>query len=383
MLVNMVRNQPIICPKVKRNLPTRLPEVGSRNFTTCHVISSHSHQIMKLIAMSFPKVTGLLCFADALRELCFHRLVQRLIDIDACNRAHEEDLDGSQHQHRRRGSGHMRSSSFGESIEKLVSSGGGGSGAFGGGGGSGGSGGGGGSGSGGGGDGGGGGGVAKIGDAWGTVQCYGLIDTGLQYKEVNPATGWVGERCVLTVRQRQSRLFDDYDGFNFSGIVPSPLLTVGRAKDVRRLLIKYGVSSEFEPRAVYHTAAATALSAEENVEVRCFPVVYLFIHCLSVVYPLFYCQHSPSLVASLRVKLSTIRTNVKVSTIHMLTADRTVLLLPSPLLVTSTHPQPLNPQPSTLNPSILQYLNFSINGFISGVRGGLFGGRLGPVEPAG
>ena len=37
-------------------------------------------------------------------------------------------------------------------------------------------------------------------------QCYGLIDTGLQYKETNPATGWVGERCVLTVRQRQSRL---------------------------------------------------------------------------------------------------------------------------------------------------------------------------------
>ena len=71
---------------------------------------------------------------------------------------------------------------------------------------------------------------------------------------------------MLTVRQRQSRLFDDYDGFNFSGVVPEPLLTVGRAKDVRRLLIKFGVSAEFEPRAVYHTAAASAFSAEDNVE---------------------------------------------------------------------------------------------------------------------
>ena len=63
-----------------------------------------------------PKVTGLLCFADALRELCFHRLLQRIIDIDACNRAHEEDLDLDRSQHRRHAKhnprgGHMRSGS--------------------------------------------------------------------------------------------------------------------------------------------------------------------------------------------------------------------------------------------------------------------------------
>lgn len=120
----------------------------------------------------------------------------------------------------------------------------------------------------------------------GTVPYYAIIDTGLTYRGVNPATGWTGERCVLLatwtranqkwtltrvkirrqplhckrfhpllvrivsfmdsfwiqcpiqvlivlqilwriflpdvsfitqVRQRQSRLFDAYDGMNFSG----------------------------------------------------------------------------------------------------------------------------------------------------------------------
>ena len=34
------------------------------------------------------------------------------------------------------------------------------------------------------------------GQQWGTVRFYGLLDTGLQYKGVNPATGWTNERCL-------------------------------------------------------------------------------------------------------------------------------------------------------------------------------------------
>lgn len=31
----------------------------------------------------------------------------------------------------------------------------------------------------------------------GTVPYYAIIDTGLTYSGINPATGWTGERCVL------------------------------------------------------------------------------------------------------------------------------------------------------------------------------------------
>lgn len=40
----------------------------------------------------------------------------------------------------------------------------------------------------------------------GTVPYYAIIDTGLSYSGVNPATGWTGERCVLLAtwaRERQ------------------------------------------------------------------------------------------------------------------------------------------------------------------------------------
>ena len=37
----------------------------------------------------------------------------------------------------------------------------------------------------------------------GTVPYYAIIDSGLTYSGVNPATGWTGERCVLLAAGRQ------------------------------------------------------------------------------------------------------------------------------------------------------------------------------------
>jgi len=128
----------------------------------------------KLADTSHPKVTGLLNYADAIRELIFQRLIQRIIE-----------LEGKQHCVR-------------------------------------------------------------------TVKFYAMIDTGLSYKGVNPATGWKNEKCVLSVRQRNSRILDSYDGFNFSGVCPLQILKKGAGKELRRLLIKYGVSAEFFPRALLH-----------------------------------------------------------------------------------------------------------------------------------
>ncbi len=51
-------------------------------------------------------------------------------------------------------------------------------------------------------------------DVLGTIPCYALLDTGLTYQGVNPATGWTGERCALLLRQRQSRLQESYEALS-------------------------------------------------------------------------------------------------------------------------------------------------------------------------
>eukprot|EP00746_Dinoflagellata_sp_MGD_P040697 gnl/MRDRNA2_/MRDRNA2_19831_c0_seq1.p1 gnl/MRDRNA2_/MRDRNA2_19831_c0~~gnl/MRDRNA2_/MRDRNA2_19831_c0_seq1.p1 ORF type:complete len:456 (-),score=67.82 gnl/MRDRNA2_/MRDRNA2_19831_c0_seq1:511-1827(-) len=112
-----------------------------------------------------PKTTGLLNLADALREVAFQRLLQRLAEIE--------------------------------------------------------------------------------GEEWSTVKYYGIIDTGIQYHLTNPSTGWENERCVLLIRQPQSRLLDDYDGFNFSGVAPASVLASGHGAAMKRLMQKYGISAEF------------------------------------------------------------------------------------------------------------------------------------------
>eukprot|EP00439_Symbiodinium_sp_Y106_P010715 s9657_g1.t1 len=89
-------------------------------------------------------------------------------------------------------------------------------------------------------------------DVMGTVPYYAIIDTGLVYSGINPATGWTGESCVLLVRRRQSRLFDSYQGMNFSGVCPDDVHSQGLGRELRRVLHGWGVSAEFEPRAVFH-----------------------------------------------------------------------------------------------------------------------------------
>jgi hypothetical protein len=65
--------------------------------------------------------------------------------------------------------------------------------------------------------------------------------------------GTRGGRVVLTVRQRQSRSFVAYDGFNFSGVLSlfdMPRQVYGAIWDFRECMIRHGVSSEFHPRAL-------------------------------------------------------------------------------------------------------------------------------------
>uniref|UniRef100_A0A7S0CPY5 Flavin reductase like domain-containing protein n=2 Tax=Amorphochlora amoebiformis TaxID=1561963 RepID=A0A7S0CPY5_9EUKA len=98
-----------------------------------------------------------------------------------------------------------------------------------------------------------------------TVQFYAVIDTGLAYKGKNPATGWENEKIVLSVRQRHSRILDLYEGFNFSGVAPSHVLDKGSGRELRRILIKYGVSAEFFPQALlYNTPESDGVALAEN-----------------------------------------------------------------------------------------------------------------------
>ena len=92
------------------------------------------------------------------------------------------------------------------------------------------------------------------------VKFYAILDTGLAYgpEQINPSTGWTGEMCVLAIRQRQSRAFVHYEGYNFSGNLlmsgepyPSRTMLSKNFYDFRQLLTEFGISCEITPLALF------------------------------------------------------------------------------------------------------------------------------------
>jgi len=93
--------------------------------------------------------------------------------------------------------------------------------------------------------------ISKINNQpWGTVQYYAIIDTGLRFKAncKNPATGYPGDRCVLVVRQRQSRVISCSDEIVYYSVVRRELLENNRGKAFCDCLASYGISSEQLPQ---------------------------------------------------------------------------------------------------------------------------------------
>ena len=89
----------------------------------------------------------------------------------------------------------------------------------------------------------------------------------------NPATGYQGDRCVLALRQRQSRAFVSYHGYNFSGSLlmtgeppPAPSMLSGAARSVRRALIRQGLSAEFLPQAALESPCLEPRGPQEVSE---------------------------------------------------------------------------------------------------------------------
>jgi len=107
-----------------------------------------------------------------------------------------------------------------------------------------------------------------------TVRCLAIIDTGLAYVGANPATGTVGERCVLEVRQRQSRCLPSYGHPSFSGNMdPSDASLGDGGRRLCATLYQHGLTGEFWPSLVRHvgdcidsvpdSAVESALSSPE------------------------------------------------------------------------------------------------------------------------
>ena len=95
--------------------------------------------------------------------------------------------------------------------------------------------------------------VCNIGDIeWGTVKMLGIIDTGIKYRDgiMNPATGFMNDRCVLVLREAQSRLIPNIDSPVFYSVADIDLLTTPRALALKELLRVYGISSEQNPLQV-------------------------------------------------------------------------------------------------------------------------------------
>eukprot|EP00475_Leptophrys_vorax_P031600 TRINITY_DN4790_c0_g1_i3.p1 TRINITY_DN4790_c0_g1~~TRINITY_DN4790_c0_g1_i3.p1 ORF type:complete len:645 (+),score=172.11 TRINITY_DN4790_c0_g1_i3:1939-3873(+) len=89
---------------------------------------------------------------------------------------------------------------------------------------------------------------------WGTVRYLAIIDTGFKFpkEKANPATGYKGDRCVLAVRQRHSRLVASCNDVVYYSVAGhAEVFDQSPIKEMRESLTAWGVSSEQEPRTLF------------------------------------------------------------------------------------------------------------------------------------
>ncbi|KAJ4460968.1 hypothetical protein PAPYR_2821 [Paratrimastix pyriformis] len=93
---------------------------------------------------------------------------------------------------------------------------------------------------------------------WETVRTLAIIETGLCFRSdiENPATGFRGDRCVLAVRQAQSRLVTSPDEVVFYSVATRSEVAAPAGRAVRAVLSQWGVTSEQQPHMVTTTPAA-------------------------------------------------------------------------------------------------------------------------------
>ena len=83
-----------------------------------------------------------------------------------------------------------------------------------------------------------------------TVQTYAIIDLGIKYKDniANPATSFLGDRCVLLIRQCSSRFVSGSDDFVYYSVVPEEQQKSNKSVNLlKQTLLKFGFTSEQIP----------------------------------------------------------------------------------------------------------------------------------------
>jgi hypothetical protein len=89
---------------------------------------------------------------------------------------------------------------------------------------------------------------------WGTVRYLAILDTGFKFPKdkAHPATGYKGDRCVLAIRQRHSRLVASCKDIVYYSVAGhEQIFEQSPIKEIRESLVAWGVSSEQEPRALF------------------------------------------------------------------------------------------------------------------------------------
>ena len=102
---------------------------------------------------------------------------------------------------------------------------------------------------------------------WATVGYYAILDTPFRCKSdvANPGTGYKGDRFVLVVRQRQSRIVSCFDEIVYYSVARREHLVGSFGKEFRLCLQKYGISSEQLP-ALLSSGAVDDISGDWNVQ---------------------------------------------------------------------------------------------------------------------
>ena len=100
-----------------------------------------------------------------------------------------------------------------------------------------------------------------------TVGTYAIIDTAIRFGEnvADPATGYKGDRCVLLLRQRTSRLVAAPDTVVYYSVAETSQLQSSRGAELRKALYAYGISSEQDPWA-FLCSLSTDLTSEDSLK---------------------------------------------------------------------------------------------------------------------
>jgi hypothetical protein len=88
---------------------------------------------------------------------------------------------------------------------------------------------------------------------WGTIKYLAVIDSGIRFKKdvANPATGYIGDKCVLVVRQPNSRFVSSEDEVVYYSVADQDRIFSSQIlRQVVEDLIEWGISSEQFPTSL-------------------------------------------------------------------------------------------------------------------------------------